>query len=43
MTAATKLIGFVMMNMDEQYGGPVSDPDVQKAIRKASGLLRYPA
>ena len=31
----TKMIGFVMMNMDEQYGGPVSDPDVQKAIRKA--------
>ena len=31
----TKMIGFVMMNMDEQYGGPVSNPDVQKAIRKA--------
>mgnify|MGYP005907462609 FL=1 len=31
----TKMIGFVMMNMDEQYGGPVSDPNVQKAIRKA--------
>ena len=29
----TKMIGFVMMNMDEQYGGPVSDPDVQKSAR----------
>ena len=32
---ATKMIGFVMMNMDETYGGPVSDPKVQQAIRKA--------
>lgn len=31
----TKMIGFVMMNMNEEYGGPVSDPTVQKAIRKA--------
>ena len=23
------------MNMNEEYGGPVSNPDVQKAIRKA--------
>ena len=29
------MIGFVMMNMNEEYGGPVSNPDVQKAIRKA--------
>ncbi len=32
---ATKMIGFVMMNMNETYGGPVSDPLVQQAIRKA--------
>ncbi len=32
---ATKMIGFVMMNMDETYGGPVSEPKVQQAIRKA--------
>lgn len=32
---ATKMIGFVMMNMDEAYGGPVSEPKVQQAIRKA--------
>lgn len=31
----TKTVGFVMMNMDETYGGPVSDPLVQQAIRKA--------
>ncbi len=24
---ATKMIGFVMMNMDETYGGPVSEPN----------------
>lgn len=32
---ASKTVSFVMMNMDEQYGGPVSDPLVQQAIRKA--------
>lgn len=32
---ATNTVGFVMMNMDETYGGPVSDPLVQQAIRKA--------
>ncbi len=38
---ATKTVGFVMMNMNETYGGPVSNPKVQQAIRKAldySGL-----
>lgn len=35
LNAATKTVGFVMMNMDETYGGPVSDPMVQQAIRKA--------
>ena len=34
INAATKTVGFVMMNMDETYGGPVSDPKVQQAIRK---------
>lgn len=41
INAATKTVGFVMMNMNETYGGPVSDPKVQQAIRKAldySGL-----
>ena len=41
INAATKTVGFVMMNMNEEYGGPVSDPKVQQAIRKAldySGL-----
>lgn len=31
----TKTVGFVMMNMDESVGGPVSNPDVQQAIRLA--------
>lgn len=35
INAATKTTGFVMMNMNEEYGGPVSDPNVQQAIRKA--------
>ena len=35
INAATKTVGFVMMNMNEEYGGPVSDPKVQQAIRKA--------
>lgn len=35
LNSATKTVGFVMMNMDESYGGPVSDPKVQQAIRKA--------
>lgn len=35
INAATKTTGFVMMNMNEEYGGPVSDPKVQQAIRKA--------
>lgn len=35
INAATKTVGFLMMNMNEQYGGPVSDPKVQQAIRKA--------
>ena len=35
INGATKTVGFVMMNMNEEYGGPVSAPNVQKAIRKA--------
>lgn len=35
LNAATKTVGFVMMNMNETYGGPVSNPKVQQAIRKA--------
>ena len=35
INAATKTVGFLMMNMNEEYGGPVSDPKVQQAIRKA--------
>lgn len=35
INGATKTVGFVMMNMDEAYGGPVSNPLVQQAIRKA--------
>jgi len=35
INGATKTVGFVMMNMNEEYGGPVSNPTVQKAIRKA--------
>ncbi|MDO5408067.1 MAG: ABC transporter substrate-binding protein [Eubacteriales bacterium] len=35
INAATKTVGFVMMNMNEEYGGPVSNPKVQQAIRKA--------
>lgn len=35
LNSPTKTVSFVMMNMDKTYGGPVSDPTVQKAIRKA--------
>ncbi len=35
INSATKTVGFVMMNMNEEYGGPVSNPLVQKAIVKA--------
>ena len=35
INSATKTVGFVMMNMNESIGGPVSDPLVQDAIRKA--------
>ena len=35
INSATKTVGFVMMNMDESIGGPVADPLVQDAIRKA--------
>ena len=35
INSATKTVGFVMMNMDPSIGGPVSDPLVQDAIRKA--------
>ena len=31
----TKTVAFLMMNMDESLGGPVSNPQVQQAIRKA--------
>lgn len=35
INGATNTVGFIMMNMDETYGGPVSNPLVQQAIRKA--------
>ncbi len=35
INGASKTVGFVMMNMNETYGGAVSDPKVQQAIRKA--------
>lgn len=35
INAPTKTVGFVMMNMNEEYGGPMADPTVQKAVRKA--------
>lgn len=35
INAPTKTVGFIMMNMDESIGGPVSDPNVQQAIRLA--------
>lgn len=35
INGATKTVGFVMMNMKEEYSGPVSNPKVQQAIRKA--------
>lgn len=35
INGATNTVGFVMMNMDESIGGPVSNPLVQQAIRKA--------
>ncbi len=31
----TKTVGFIMANMDEAIGGPVSDPKVQQAMRLA--------
>lgn len=40
INGATKTVGFVMMNMDESIGGPVSNPLVQDAIRK---VLDYEA
>ena len=35
VNAPTKTVGFVMMNMNPDIGGPVSDPLVQQAIRLA--------
>ena len=35
INTATKTVGFLLMNMNEEYGGPVSNPKVQQAIRKA--------
>ncbi len=35
ISSATKTVGFVMMNMNEYVGGPVANPLVQDAIRKA--------
>lgn len=35
INAATKTVGFVMMNMDEKISGPMANPLVQKAVRKA--------
>lgn len=41
INTATKTVGFLLMNMNEEYGGPVSNPKVQQAIRKAL-VHRYP-
>ena len=41
VNGATKTVGFVMMNMNEEYGGPVSDPLVQQAIRKALNYTNF--
>ena len=41
INGATKTLGFVMMNMNEEYGGPVSDPLVQQAIRKALNYANF--
>ncbi|MCR5272744.1 MAG: ABC transporter substrate-binding protein [Lachnospiraceae bacterium] len=35
LNSSTKTVSFLMMNMDESIGGPVSDPKVQQAIRLA--------
>ncbi|MDO4976223.1 MAG: ABC transporter substrate-binding protein [Eubacteriales bacterium] len=35
LNSPTKTVSFIMMNMDEAIGGPVSNPKVQQAIRKA--------
>lgn len=35
LSSATKSVIFVMANMNEEIGGPVSDPKVQQAIRLA--------
>lgn len=35
ITAPTKTMAFLFMNMDEELGGPVADPLVQEAIRYA--------
>ena len=35
INSATKTVGFVLMNANESIGGPVSNPKVQQAIRKA--------
>ena len=35
INGATKTAGFVMMNMNEAYSGPMANPKVQQAVRKA--------
>ena len=35
INGATKTVGFVMMNMNETYSGPMANPKVQQAVRKA--------
>ncbi len=35
LNSASKTVGFIMMNMDEKIGGPVSNEKVQAAVRKA--------
>ena len=42
INGATKTVGFVMMNMDEAYGGPVSNPPGSECHPQGPGLHRYP-
>ena len=35
LSSNTKLINFLLMNMDPEIGGPISNPDVQDAVRHA--------
>ena len=42
INGATKTVGFVMMNMDEAYGGPGVQPPGSECHPQGPGLYRYP-